>query len=49
MEKPVEREDLRDWLRPHDNDNGEWETKYGELLAMDSCDFGYRILRSRKY
>ena len=30
-----------------DLQSGAWEAKYGELLTMDSCDFGYRLLRSQ--
>lgn len=33
-----EREDLRDWLRPHDNDNGEWEAKYGAGFSLNQCE-----------
>jgi hypothetical protein len=29
-----EREDAADWLRPHDNDRGEWRARYGAALSI---------------
>ena len=31
-----------------DLDSGRWEEKYGDLLALDAYDFGYRLLRTEK-
>jgi nitrous oxidase accessory protein NosD len=31
------REDARDWLYPHNNDQGEWRKKWGAALYLDQC------------
>ena len=44
----VEKEDLRDWLRPHENDANEWETKYGAgISVVDSKGAIVRRCRAR--
>lgn len=30
-------EDPADWLRPHDNDRGEWLERYGAAISMTNC------------
>ena len=37
-----EREDPADWLRPHENDRDEWQTRYGAGFSLTECD-GARI------
>lgn len=32
-----EREDTRDWLRPHDNDKQEWRKNYGAGICLENC------------
>jgi nitrous oxidase accessory protein NosD len=32
-----EKEDTRDWLRPHFNDEGEWESRYGAGIGLTDC------------
>lgn len=32
-----DREDTRDWLWPHNNDNGEWRTNYGACIYLENC------------
>lgn len=31
------REDGRDWLWPHNNDNEEWVTNYGACIVLENC------------
>jgi hypothetical protein len=33
-----EREDVGDWLRPHDNDEGEWTSRYGAAVSIGRSD-----------
>lgn len=33
----TQREDPRDWLRPHHNDQAQWLTHYGAALALQNC------------
>lgn len=33
----VAAEDLGDWLRPHDNDEGEWLDRYGAAISITDC------------
>ncbi|MBL8751589.1 MAG: right-handed parallel beta-helix repeat-containing protein, partial [Planctomycetes bacterium] len=33
-----QREDPADWLWPHENDKGEWETRYGAGISLVGCD-----------
>lgn len=32
-----DREDARDWLWPHNNDNREWMTNYGACIVLENC------------
>jgi parallel beta-helix repeat protein len=32
------REDQTDWLWPHENDRGEWETRYGAGISLSDCE-----------
>ena len=32
-----DREDTRDWLWPHSNDNREWMTNYGACIVLENC------------
>jgi parallel beta-helix repeat protein len=32
-----EREDTRDWLWPHENDELQWETRYGAGISLTEC------------
>lgn len=32
-----DREDTRDWLWPHNNDNREWMTNYGACIVLENC------------
>ncbi len=41
-----EREDLRDWLRPHENDANEWVSSFGAALAIEESD-GVTVRRVR--
>jgi len=42
------KEDATDWLLPHDNDDGEWETKYGAGISVtDSAGVTVRRCRAR--
>ncbi len=34
LRSTVAREDLADWLRPHDDDANEWETRYGAAFSV---------------
>jgi nitrous oxidase accessory protein NosD len=34
LESDAWAEDARDWLRPHDNDSGEWVQRYGAAVCM---------------
>jgi nitrous oxidase accessory protein NosD len=34
-----EREAAEDWLWPHENDGGEWETRYGAAFSLLRCAF----------
>jgi nitrous oxidase accessory protein NosD len=44
-----EREAVEDWLRPHENDDGEWADRYGAgLLVRDSDDVTIRDLFVRR-
>ncbi len=37
LQSTPEREDASDWLWPHENDEGEWETKYGAGISLNDC------------
>jgi parallel beta-helix repeat protein len=37
LKSTPEREDPSDWLWPHHNDEGEWETRYGAGLSLTDC------------
>jgi hypothetical protein len=42
-------EDVDAKLAPlaHDLETGAWEARYGDLLGMESCDLGYRLVVGR--
>jgi len=41
-------EDPSDWLRPHDNDKGEWLAKYGAAISLSDCrDSSVSLCRAR--
>ena len=40
------REDPSDWLWPHENDEGQWETRYGAGISLTDCA-GARVERCR--
>ncbi|MDA1194169.1 MAG: right-handed parallel beta-helix repeat-containing protein [Planctomycetota bacterium] len=40
------REDPSDWLWPHENDAGEWETRYGAGFSLTRCS-GAQVRRCR--
>lgn len=33
-----QHEDEGDWLWPHENDKGEWETRYGAGISLNDCE-----------
>lgn len=46
LKSTPEREDPSDWLRPHDNEKGEWEAKYGAGISLTNCK-GATVKRCR--
>ncbi len=38
LKSTPQREDPDDWLWPHENDKGEWETRYGAGISLVDCD-----------
>jgi parallel beta-helix repeat protein len=37
LKSTPEREDVSDWLWPHNNDNNEWMTNYGGGMVIEDC------------
>jgi nitrous oxidase accessory protein NosD len=46
LKSTPEREDPSDWLWPHENDAGEWETRYGGGFSLTACE-GATLARCR--
>lgn len=38
LKSTPQREDPADWLWPHENDKGEWETRYGAGISLNDCE-----------
>lgn len=37
LKSTPEAEDADDWLWPHENDQGQWETRYGAAISLAAC------------
>ena len=46
LKSTPEKEDASDWLWPHENDEGEWESKYGGGVSLNDCE-GAEVRRCR--
>ncbi len=38
LKSTPEAEDASDWLWPHENDEGQWEARYGAAISLVDCD-----------
>jgi parallel beta-helix repeat protein len=49
LQSTLEREDQKDWLWPHENDQGEWAERYGAAVSVrDATGITLRQLRVRR-